>query len=371
MSSAVMPALRPARLHDGSLGYLYMFFIPAILIGGILLGRASGENNWFAFLPFAFTYGVTPLLQAWRARVLRPIPDSVKRSPGWQAYYRLLPLTAPPCQLAMLYVAGDAFAHIAYAPAARFALLFTTGLFSGMFAINIAHVLIHRRESLDRLFGGLLLSMVCFGSFKIVHLQVHHPLVGTPLDFATARRGQSIYAYWGRCLTANFATAVRCERERLAKLGKPIWASELVGWYLVSCLWLALAVALWGWMGAVFFLGQSLIAILKLDMINYLQHYGLERAQDGAGGWEPVQPRHAWSQRLYLHDLALLNLFRHADHHAHPHIPYQLLEVEEGTPRYPYNFVAMNGLSLIPPLFRRIVHPILDRMAVEQAAIGS
>src|SRR4051812_21130651 len=255
-------------LHDGSIGYLYAYIIPAAVIGSVWLGRSTGQEDLFAFLPLLIAYGYVPIIQALRAHALRPIPEAVRASRGWQAYYRLLPLMSPPAQLAMLYVVGDAWANGHYGPVARLTLLFTTGIFSGMFAINIAHILIHRREVLDRLIGGLLLSMVCFGSFKIVHLQIHHPLVGTPLDFATARRGQSLYSFWRRCLTANVTTPLRCERERLGKVGKPLWASELLPWYLLSGTWLAIALALWGWAGALFFLAQSLIAILKLDIIN-------------------------------------------------------------------------------------------------------
>src|SRR5262249_3006058 len=151
----------------------------------------------------------------------------------------------------------------------------TTGMFSAMFAINIAHELIHRRERLDRLFGGLLLSTVSFGSFKIVHLQVHHPYVGILLDFATARRGQSIYLFWVQSLAGNFIEVLRLECNRLRRSGKSVWTSELVPWWACTLLCLSVAVYWWGPWAGLFFLIQSLIAIMYLDLINYLQHYGL------------------------------------------------------------------------------------------------
>lgn len=55
------------------------------------------------------------------------------------------------------------------------------------------HELIHRRQPLDRFIGGLLLSTVSFGTFKIVHLQVHHPYVGTPLDFHGKARPDDLF----------------------------------------------------------------------------------------------------------------------------------------------------------------------------------
>ncbi len=222
------------------------------------------------------------------------------------------------------------------------------------------------REPLDRALGGFLLSTVGFGSFKIVHLRIHHRYVGTPLDFATAQRGQSIYAFWWKNLISNVSEAIRCEREELARRGQAFWHSELLLWYLLSLLWLAIDMVLGGWKGGVFWGIQALIAILTLDWTNYLQHYGLTRKQDARGRYEPVQVHHAWSSGIFLRDLALFNLMRHGDHHANPQRHYQSLRHDDNVPEYPYNYSIMYLLALVPPLFQRIVHPYLDRFESQQ-----
>jgi alkane 1-monooxygenase len=242
----------------------------------------------------------------------------------------------------------------------------SVGIYSGMFAITVAHELIHHQQRCDRVLGGILLSTVGFGTFKVVHLRIHHRYVGTPLDFATARRGQSIYSFWGTNLVGNVREAIRCEREELAKTGRAFWQSELLFWYFLSLLWLSIAVLLGGWKGGIFFVLQSLIAILKLDWTNYLQHYGLTRKQDAKGRYEPVQIHHAWSVGLFIHDLAIFNLLRHGDHHAHPQRHYQTLRHYNDVPEYPCNYSIMYLLSLVPPLFQQIVHEHLARFEVQQ-----
>ena len=245
--------------------------------------------------------------------------------------------------------------------AGRAVLLLTTGVFSAIYAITIAHELMHRRQELDRAIGGLLLSTVSFGTFKVVHLQVHHAYVGTPLDFATARRGQSIYSFWLQSAAGNFLEAIRCEQMRISRTGKWPWSSELVAWTGFTLLWLTIAVVGWGWMGGLFFVLQSVLAIMYLDCISYLLHYGLTRAIGADGRPEPIQAHHSWSQGLFPDDLLLFNLPRHAAHHVQPLRPFQLLADCEASPHYPLNYGIMTLVVLVPPLFRRIVHPCLDR----------
>lgn len=349
----------------GNLSFLFVYAIPAVFLVSVWLGRTTGYANLCSWLPLLLAYGLVPLLQALWPRPLPLLPEEVGNNPAWQLYHRLLLWLSVPAQLAMLYVATAHWQAAALHGWGYAGHLLTTGIFSGMLAINLSHELIHHRQSLERCLGGVLLSTVGFGTFKIVHRQIHHRYVGTPLDFATARRGQSIYSFWRQCLVGNVSAALRCERQRCARTGKPLWRSELLLWYGLSGMWLALALTLWGWMGGVFFLAQSLLAIMKLDCINYLQHYGLTRRLDNTGRFEPVQEHHAWSQGFYLHDLFLLNLLRHGDHHAHPQRPYQLLRTYEDTPHYPYNYALMILLSFVPSVFRHVVHPILDRCAAQ------
>ncbi|MCG9892192.1 MAG: alkane 1-monooxygenase [Thermosynechococcaceae cyanobacterium MS004] len=352
-----------------SLGYLLTYAIPAIPILSTWLGEVTDHPNLFAFTSLAIAYPLVAFLQwLWP----HPTPDQFdvaaipKRSP---LYFRLLLWGGVPAQLAMLAVTTDYWCSNSLNSWGRIGYLLSTGVMSGIFAITLGHELIHRQQQPDQFLGGLLLSTVSFGTFKVVHLQIHHCHVATPLDFATAQRGQSLYSFWWQSIVGNSYGALRYEQERLAKVGKSFWQSELLIWYSFSLLWLSLTVWISGWLGGLFFILQSAIAILKLDWTNYLQHYGLIRTVDASGKYEPVSAQHAWSQALFLHDLALLNLFRHGEHHAAPNCPYPYLRSESRSPVYPYQHVTMFFLSLIPPVFQRVVHPCLEQFEAQQKEV--
>jgi alkane 1-monooxygenase len=347
----------------GSVGFLLAFGIPGIPILTAWWGVASNDANIaniVAFLPLAIAYIVVPVVETIFPYAIVPVPPNLSSRAGWQTYYRVLPLLSILAQITMLYAAINYWNSGILNLWGGTAYLLSTGIFSGMCAINIGHELIHRPQKFDRAIGGLLLSTVGFGTFKIVHLKIHHRYVGTPLDFATAKRGQSIYNFWWQSFKGNVCESLSCERDRLTKSGQSFWHNELLLWYGITLFWLCLAISLGGWSGGIFFILHCLIAIMKLEWTNYLQHYGMTRNLDESGEYEPVKAHHAWSSGLFIHDLALLNLLRHSDHHLYPHRPYHALRYDDRTPHYPYNYSIMYFLSLVPPLFQKVVHPYLE-----------
>jgi alkane 1-monooxygenase len=355
----LMSSIPQTNQADGNdLGYLLSFAGPGLLAISAVLGRVSGHQDICAFLPLVVAFVLVPLASACGVNWAEP-PPAQPTSPVAHSYYRLLPIGAVPAQLAALAVAVAYWTDPALDVPGHIAWLLSTGIFTALFAVTVAHELIHHRSRIDRVLGGLLLSTACFGTFKIVHLRVHHRFVGTDRDFGSARRGDSIYRFWLRSLVGSPREALRCECQRY---GRSLWRSELVAWYSLSTLWFALAVTLWGWSAGAFFLLQSLVAIVSLDWTNYVQHYGLRRRLGTDGRYEPVRPEHAWSMQCRISNLALLNLLRHGDHHARPLEPYHRL-AHTTVPTYPYPFGFMMLLALVTPLFRRVVDPLLDTSA--------
>lgn len=352
--------------EPGGFGYVLALIVPAILAACALLGSTAGDvADWVALLPLGIAFAIVPLLTISGGNWDEPGPVRPGTS-GARLYYRALPLAAAPAQLMTLCLATNFWCGSSLHLAGRIGWLLSIGIFSALFAITVAHELIHHRDPFDRAVGGFLLSTACFGAFKIVHLRVHHRFVGTAFDFSSARRGASLYGFWLGCLYGNPREALRYERARQRRLGLPWWRSELLVWYGLSAGWLALWWLVWNWTGTLFLLLQSAVAILTLDWTNYVQHYGLRRRPDARGRYEPVQPHHAWSMQCRITNLALLNLLRHGDHHTHPTVPYYAL-THTAAPAYPYPFGIMMLLALVPPLFHRIVHPLLDRVAAETA----
>lgn len=56
-------------------------------------------------------------------------------------------------------------------------------------------------------------------------------------------------------------------------------------------------------------------AIFMLEVINYVEHYGLRRKQLPDGTYEKVTIRHSWNAPHRMSNYLLFKLQRHSDHH--------------------------------------------------------
>ena len=173
--------------------------------------------------------------------------------------------------------------------------------------ITVGHELVHHKSRFKQACGGILLASVCNGSFKIQHVRGHHQYVATPLDTSSAPMGVSVYQQIPHAIIHNFQSAWKLESERLQKLGLPFWhwRNELLGWSLLSLFMLFVITSHYGPWGALGFLGQSLVAIVLLEIVNYIEHYGLQRKQLPNGRYEPVTEAHSWNSPALLTNLLL------------------------------------------------------------------
>jgi alkane 1-monooxygenase len=227
----------------------------------------------------------------------------------------------------------------------------------GILAINTAHELIHKDGRLEPWAGGALLASVGYQGFKVEHLRGHHVHVSTPEDASSARFGQSLWDFLPRAMLRNTVNAWALEGERLRKLGHAAfsWRNELLWW---TALWLAFAGAFLmalGAMGLVFFLLQGLLAAGSLEVINYVEHYGLERRKGADGRYERTTHLHSWNSDFALSNLLLFQLQRHSDHHAFPKRRYAILRHHEDSPQLPAGYAGMFVLALCPPLWHRVM----------------
>ena len=72
-----------------------------------------------------------------------------------------------------------------------------------------------------------------------------------------------------------------------------------------------------------------------------------------------VEERHSWNSSHAISSYFLFNLPRHADHHIKATQPYWNLKLRDSAPQLPYGYLNMIIISLIPPLFKKIMHPKL------------
>ena len=85
-------------------------------------------------------------------------------------------------------------------------LALTVAMVSGI-AINTAHELGHKRTSHERWLSRVALAQSGYGHFFIEHNRGHHVRVATPEDPASARLGESFYAFWPRTVLGSLRSA--------------------------------------------------------------------------------------------------------------------------------------------------------------------
>ena len=102
----------------------------------------------------------------------------------------------------------------------------------------------------------------------------------------------------------------------------------------------------------------DIVAILLLEAVNYVEHYGLTRKHLGGGRYERTEARHSWNASHLVTNLFLINLQRHSDHHYKPARRFPLLQTyaEDDAPQLPHGYPVMVCASLIPPLWFRMMN---------------
>ena len=110
-----------------------------------------------------------------------------------------------------------------------------------------------------------------------------------------------------------------------------------------------------GLISMIAFCAAALIGVLLLETINYVEHYGLRRGLRENGKYERVRPHHSWNCNRDVGRVLLFELTRHSDHHAYPNRPYQILRHHDDAPELPAGYPAMVVLSLLPPLWFRVM----------------
>jgi alkane 1-monooxygenase len=353
-----MPNRKPqTRRHWHHLAFL----VAAVLLPlGALLGESFDAPNLCAWLTPFVVFVVVPLLDAAIGRDdSNPAPGE-HASGALRAYYRILPLSCVvivPFLIAL--VCGLLATDTGLDWAGRAGWMVSLGIATGVLAINAAHELIHKDTRHERLAGGFLLALVCYGTFKIEHVRGHHVRVATPADASSARLGQSLYHFVPRAVARNVSAAWRLERERLRRAGRRAFdpRNEVIGWSALSAAIACGIYAFSGPIGLAAWAAQSVIAVALLETVNYLEHYGLERARSPDGSYERTTLVHSWNSSHLLTNLLLFQLQRHSDHHAHPRRRYQELRHYDESPQLPAGYSTMVLLALVPPLWRRVMDP--------------
>ncbi len=349
-----MPGPAPiSRLTAALPFWLSLVLLPLAVIGAM-------RGGWTVWLLPLYGWVVTTILDAIAGlNHDNPATDTPEGELFW---YRFITLIWFPIQAVTLY------GMIWYVTRAdhldlweKIVLFFGVGVISGSIGITYAHELMHQKNRVERWLGDLLLATVLYSHFRTEHLLVHHRYVGTPRDAVTARYNEGFHRAFFRVLKDGPGSAWRAETQMLARAGRsalhpsnPFWR-----YAILQLAALALAFAIGGLAGLALFVWQAFVAIWQLELVNYVEHYGLTRRHLGDGRYEHVQPRHSWNSDHKVTNWMLINLQRHSDHHWKPDRRFPLLQTysAEEAPQLPFGYPAMTALAMVPPLWRRRMNP--------------
>src|SRR5689334_23411869 len=119
-------------------------------------------------------------------------------------------------------------------------------------------------------------------------------------------------------------------------------------------LFVALAIA-FGPVVLPYLLIQAVLGFSLLEVVNYLEHYGLLRQPKEDGRYERCRAEHSWNSNNVASNVLLYHLQRHSDHHANPTRRFQALRHFEEAPQLPTGYAGMIMLALVPPLWYRVM----------------
>jgi len=346
------------------LGFLWSYSLLAVILAGYYVG----DSPWTWAGAF-YVYCVVPLLDFLAGRDRSNISRDAFDSTLHDRYFDVLLYSFVYLQYGLLLWGCYVLTTDPLTTIQKVRLMINIGLFSGTI-INVAHELGHRSSRIAQFHARMALLSVSYMHFLIEHNRGHHVHVATPADPATARKNQTLYAFWRQSLVGSYRSAWQIEKKRLMKSGHSGWShhNDMI-WFTIFPVLLcaALMAGFSGWAGRlvwvvpVFFVVQSLVAILLLESINYIEHYGITRREVAPGRYERVNPLHSWNASELISNLVLFQLQRHSDHHAYASRPYQVLRHFDESPQLPSGYPTMILLALVPPLWFRVMNPRLER----------
>ncbi|MBI5310578.1 MAG: alkane 1-monooxygenase [Actinobacteria bacterium] len=283
-------------------------------------------------------------------------PDSLLEALEEQKYYRYITYLFLPIQYISLVWACWMWAYGDLSTFESVGLAWTVAMVSGI-AIAVAHELGHKKPKLERWLAKIALAETFYGHFFIEHNRGHHVRVSTPEDPASARMGENVFRFIPRTVWGSLASAWHLESARFERMGKSKWSlkNDLINAWLMSVVLYGGLTAIFGVEILPYLLLQGVVGFCMLEVVNYIEHYGLLRQKKEDGRYERCLPSHSWNSNNQWSNVFLYHLQRHSDHHANPTRRYQaLLHVDEA-PQLPSGYATMMALAMIPPVWNRIM----------------
>jgi alkane 1-monooxygenase len=344
--------------------WLIGLLMPSLPFIGVGLHQLTGWGVWL-WIGSIVVFIIVPAIDLVVGLDRANPPDDMIEALENDKYYRWITYLFLPIQYVGFVGAFYLLAHPdvigGLSTLDKIAMATTVGLIGGI-GINTAHELGHKKEANERWLSKIALAQVAYGHFYIEHNRGHHVRVATPEDPASSRLGENFYQFWPRTVFGSLKSAWRLEKRRYARkklhpfrLGNDV----LNAWLMTAVLWGAMI----AWLGieiVPYLLVQAVVGLSLLEVVNYMEHYGMLRQKVGVGQrqrYERVLPSHSWNSNNIATNVLLYHLQRHSDHHANPTRRYQALRDFEESPVLPTGYAGMIILAVVPAVWRRVMDP--------------
>jgi alkane 1-monooxygenase len=342
--------------------YLWLIglVVPSLAFIGYGMWALTGWSIWFWIGPVVILL-IVPAIDLVAGLDRSNPPDDVIEALENDKYYRWITYLFLPIQYAGFVGAFWLIAEGGLTWFEQLGLAISIGCIGGI-GINTAHELGHKKEANERWLSKIALAPVFYGHFYIEHNRGHHVRVATPEDPASSRVGENFYQFWPRTVWGSLKSAWRLEKRRYARRKQHpfrIGNDVLNSWLMSIVLWGALI----AWLGVgilPFLVVQAIVGFSLLEVVNYMEHYGMLRQKVGVGErqrYERVDPSHSWNSNNIATNVLLYHLQRHSDHHANPTRRYQALRDYQESPVLPTGYAGMIVLAIVPAVWRRVMDP--------------
>ncbi|MEM6641379.1 MAG: alkane 1-monooxygenase [Bacteroidota bacterium] len=339
------------------------------LVLPVLAYLSFTNTGWITYLPLIQSFVLIPLLELCykpdRSNLSETEEALRKEDPiyDWQLYIMV------PIQFALLLIFCHSMQDTGLTTLDRIGRITGMGMLCGVIGINVAHELGHRSTWYEQLMAKMLLLTSLYMHFYIEHNRGHHKNVSTHEDPSSARYGEPLYAFWIRSIVFAYLSAWKIENSRLSKKKKSKFSiqNEMLVFQLVQLIFTAGIGVIWGPVVMLYFIAAAVMGFLLLETVNYIEHYGLQREKKGTR-YERVMPHHSWNSDHVVGRLVLFELSRHSDHHFIASRKYQILRHMEHGAQMPTGYPGMMLLSMIPPVWFRIMNPKIHRIMAEKTS---
>jgi alkane 1-monooxygenase len=350
----------PSYVDKKRFAWLLSVVGPAVALVGTVAVSVFEVSSWILFFPFVFYYFFVPFLDFLTGEDISNPPESSIEALEADAYYRWITYaTIPILWIAVIFncifLCTSSLTTLEW-----IATVMSTGSVLG-FGLNVSHELGHKLQTVPRKIALFNTALGAYGHFSIEHNRGHHRHVSTPEDPASSKMGENIYQFACREMPGAALRAWRLEADRLQRQNKSVWhfENEILQALCLTALVHGSLISLYGLEMVIVLIPVGVWGAFQLTSANYVEHYGIQRLKTANGNYENCQPHHSWNSNHLVSNLVLFQLQRHSDHHAHPGRSYQSLRDFPELPRLPSGYFGMFFLAYLPPLWYRVMDPLL------------